>query len=80
MFDNQERVYANCKGCDVIHVMVKTWRGGTPKGAIRCDCGADLPFTVFRHAYTGARWAQRWYDDMRALQAVTDELVNDPLR
>jgi hypothetical protein len=65
MWDNNERVYTKCN-CGQINVMHKGWHGPCPTGAVLCSkCNAQLPFITFRHAYTGARWADRFYARLR---------------
>ena len=70
MFDNRIRVYATCPSCNTRVVLVKNWHGPTPNGGIRCDgnfksdpphCAQVLPFAQFKYAFTGARWADRFY-------------------
>ena len=66
MFDNAERVYVRCS-CGTHVVLVKNWHGPCPNGGITCPkCSWQLPFFTFRHAYTGARWADRFYAAIKA--------------
>lgn len=67
MFDNQARVYTKCN-CGQTTVLIKHWHGSVPPGGILCSkCNAVLDFIRFRHAYTGARWADRFYRKLRGV-------------
>jgi hypothetical protein len=65
MFDNDERVYVRCC-CGQHTVLIKNWHGPCPNGCVLCSrCGSQLPFITFRHAFTGARWSDRFYARLR---------------
>lgn len=70
MFDNRERLYTTCPDCAKRSVLVKNWHGPRPTGGVLCECGTVLLFARFIHAFTGARWADRWYK----LQQKEDEV------